>query len=88
VVAALHARSVESPLPLLVAATVAKASPCLWPLPRAAPGPDGGRGGLDPGSGTFAGSILGCAAAWLPHQAERVAVGEEDGRLRVLPSSI
>ena len=37
---------------------------------------------------TFAGSILGCAAAWLPHQAERDAVGEEDGRLRVLPSSM
>ena len=87
-VAALHARSVESPLPLLVAATVAKASPCLWPLPPAALGPHGGRGGLDPGSGMFAGSILGCAAAWLPHQAEHVAVGEEDGRLRVLPSSI
>ncbi len=37
---------------------------------------------------TFAGSILGCAAAWLPHQAEHVAVGEEDGRQRVLPSSM
>jgi len=50
VVAALHARSVESPLPLLVTATVAKASLCLWSLPRAAPGPHGGRGRLNPGS--------------------------------------
>ena len=49
-VAALHARSVESPLPLLVAAMVAKALPCLWLLLRAALGPHGGRGGLDPGS--------------------------------------
>jgi len=32
--------------------------------------------------------VLGCAAACLPHQAECVAVGEEDGRLRVLPSSM
>ena len=45
------ARSMESPLPLLVAVTVAKALPCLWPLLLAAPGPHGGRGGLDPGSG-------------------------------------
>ena len=37
---------------------------------------------------TLAGSILSCAAAWLPYQAERVAVGEEYGRLRVLPSAI
>ena len=37
---------------------------------------------------TFAGSILGSATAWLPHQAERVAMGEEDGGLRVLPSSM
>ena len=80
-VAALHARSVESPLPLLVAVTVAKASPCLWPLTWAAPGPQ-----LTLVPETFAGSILGCAAAWLPHQDELVAVGEEDYRLRVLPS--
>jgi len=33
------------------------------------------------GAEIFAGSILSCAAAWLPHQAERVTVGEEDDRL-------
>ena len=64
-VAALHARSVESPLPLLVAATVAKASPCLWPLPRAAPGPHGAGAGstLVPGRSPAAFSAvrpLGC----------------------------
>ena len=38
----------------------------------------------------FAGSILAamCAAAWLPPQAERVANGEEGGRLRVLLSAL
>jgi hypothetical protein len=38
----------------------------------------------------FAGSILAamCAAAWLPPQAERVADGEEDVRLRVLSSAL
>ena len=64
-VAALHARSVESPLPLLVAATVAKASPCLWPLPRAARGPTGSGAGstLVPGRSPAAFSAvrpLGC----------------------------
>ena len=85
-VAALHARSVESPLPLLVAATVAKASPCLWPLPGPPRGPTGAGAGSTLVPETFASSILGCEVAWLPHQAERVTVGEEDGRLRVLPS--
>jgi len=38
----------------------------------------------------FTGSILTAmgAAAWLPPQAERVAIGEEDVRLHVLSSAL
>jgi len=69
-------------------------SPRRWPrlhlacghCRRPTRGPTGAGSNLVPE--TFAGSILGCAAAWLPHQAERVAVGEEDDRLRVLAPSM
>ena len=66
VVAALHARSVETPVPLLVTATVAKTLPCLWPLPWAAQGPHRCGGGLDPGFEDFCrqhSRLCGCLAA-------------------------
>ena len=53
-----------------------------WGPPR---GPMGAGPGLTLVPETFAGSILGCAGAWMPHQAERVAMGEEDDRLRFFP---
>ena len=61
------------------------------PVPfRTSARPPGGEGGHRLGLRLFAGSILAamCAAAWLPPQAERVADGEDYGRLRVLPSAL